>query len=341
MNSTLTKESSQILKGLAILAVVVLHIFSTMPSSWYFVPGYHQLWIIIDQISRFCVPMFVALSGFAFMKKYGEGVFSFSEFFQKRILKLLPLYILWSVLYYVILPLDPAWNTWNPLTLFQQLIFGRAYYHLYFVPLIFQLYLLFPVLRLWVKKHWQSAIVISMGVQITLYWYYSLAAAGKIIPPVLLNDQREYLFFASWIGYFVLGMVLAIPKKEIKIHLPSQIFWLVALGGLLLSCLQGMSSLQPWVNGIMALRFTRLPILLYATSLIIAVTMQQKIQIPLRTLCARLGKYSYLIYLAHPLLLRIFFGAYLANVSTQVLVIASVAFVAAGAVSVKFFRWLS
>jgi surface polysaccharide O-acyltransferase-like enzyme len=58
------------LKGLAILAVVILHILSNLPSSFITDPNHLPVILAIDQIGRFCVPLFVAISGFGLMRKY-------------------------------------------------------------------------------------------------------------------------------------------------------------------------------------------------------------------------------------------------------------------------------
>jgi surface polysaccharide O-acyltransferase-like enzyme len=65
-----TSDQTQSLKGLAIGAVVLIHtvnmlIGHALPNS--------QFWnvlVVFDQILRFCVPLFVALSGYALASKY-------------------------------------------------------------------------------------------------------------------------------------------------------------------------------------------------------------------------------------------------------------------------------
>ena len=57
------------LKGLAILAVVVLHILSNIPGKYITTPQILPWVLAIDQIARFCVPIFVAISGYGLFRK--------------------------------------------------------------------------------------------------------------------------------------------------------------------------------------------------------------------------------------------------------------------------------
>src|SRR5437762_576617 len=83
------------LRGIAIIAVVILHVLS-VPHGIYNAPA-TQWWAVgLDQALRFCVPLFVAISGYGFWLKYQERHLHKRQFLLAQIEKLLPPYILAS-----------------------------------------------------------------------------------------------------------------------------------------------------------------------------------------------------------------------------------------------------
>jgi surface polysaccharide O-acyltransferase-like enzyme len=71
---------------------------------------------------------------------------------SQRWLKLLPLYLLWSAIHLISFTLYPEWRIMPEYSLTATAVGGLADYQLYFVPLILQLYLVFPWLIKLTKK---------------------------------------------------------------------------------------------------------------------------------------------------------------------------------------------
>ncbi|MCX5725263.1 MAG: acyltransferase family protein [Nitrospirae bacterium] len=128
----------------ACLAVVLLHLAATavMQPDQLGTVSWH-LANLIDSATRWCVPVFVMLSGALLLDATKHS--SPREFWTKRMNRLLPALLFWSAVYL-------AWRAffWNqPLTvnsITQDLIAGRPYIHLYFLFLIAGLYLVTPFL---------------------------------------------------------------------------------------------------------------------------------------------------------------------------------------------------
>ena len=156
-------ELNQITKGIAILAVVFLHILSTFfPDQIYQQGSTGLFFITINQICRFSVPLFIALSGFGLGKKYGNSPPPKIKFYLKQLKKLLPQYILWSLV--LIFLFEQSLNWQNRSDLFQKLVTGRADYHFYFIPLIIKFYLIYPFLpRLKLKHYFLSGLFIGIA----------------------------------------------------------------------------------------------------------------------------------------------------------------------------------
>lgn len=248
------------LKGLAIIAVVLIHVINLYAA-------YTQHFVIADQILRFSVPLFTALSGLALAKKYATKL-DLKDFFSRRLFKLLPLYILWSAVYWLVTRQGFPFE-----------------YHLYFVPMIFQAYLLFPIILPIVKKAPWVALSASAILQI-LYFQHA--------------TETSYIWFAAWQFYFVLGIFLAIrPIRHIRL-----IGLMTAAIGLIWSVRDTMGLLLLGKNLIFATRFTKVSVLVYSTGLTLFLSAWTK-KSKILTL---LGQYSYPIYLSHVLFLQLLLG---------------------------------
>ncbi len=295
----LSLEHNNLLRGLAIIAVVIIHFLAGFPGIY--ATNFPNSWLLvaIDQLSRFCVPLFVALSGFGFWAKYKTQKLSYLGFIKRQAFKLLPLYIVVSLLSYLTFIFIPHWRVaGTPTSLLTQLLLGRADYHLYFVPMIFQFYLLFPLLRTFVQKFRWSSLIVSAVFQL---WLYQLLSN----PPIFLTtDQQQYIWFFTWIFYFILGMHLGGVTRSPKITTLITAIILIS---------SSISLIKQGIDPIIALSFTRVPVFLYATTAVITLFAFIPRLKPnkLTNILSSIGAASYPIYLFHTLILRLFFEVFI------------------------------
>lgn len=283
-------QQNNFIKGLAIIAVVLLHILA-YPRGIYH--GEWQLFFVgLDQLARFCVPAFIMLSGYglAFKAQKDGGIGLYLNFLKTRLGKLLPLYLLWSFSSILIVKSIPAWSFGNqPTSLVVQLLLGQADYQLYFLPVIFQLYALFPLI--WRYQHKIGAVLIlAWLIQIGLYGFYNLQISH--------SDRYEYVFALSWIGYFALGVYLklaSLPKLILRLA-P----WLAFVLFIYLS-LQVAAQIRAGLDPLPALKFTKLLIVPFAVLFNLSLI---QINSNKGKFIAWLGQNSYLIFLAHTIALR-------------------------------------
>jgi len=136
---------ADVLRILAIYLVIVVHSFPSanfsrdLTTSWPF--------IISFTIAKTCVPLFVMLSGALLLGKTE----TYKLFFKKRIGKVLIPWVIWTLIYmfwnynvnHYAASTIPQWKYFFELTFLSQL---------WFLPLIFSLYLMTPLLRLITAK---------------------------------------------------------------------------------------------------------------------------------------------------------------------------------------------
>lgn len=183
---------------LSMLAVIAIHVTSTyIGADSHFLLGGMNLAYLMNQAARFSVPLFVLLSG----TSLGLGkALPPAKFYRRRFGKLGIPYVCWFVVY-------TLWNHQSLVsdTLVRRFLLGQASYHLYFVIIIFQMYLFYPLLRRWMERSASGCLLGAFLITYGVEKLFVVQRAGFSLIPGFL---RPYLWqlFPTWIFYFVLGM---------------------------------------------------------------------------------------------------------------------------------------
>ncbi len=301
--TSISFSRSQQLRGIAIIAVVIIHIIGAIPSG-YTRPDTQLTTIILDQLSRLCVPIFVMLSGYGLALKYQKKPLKWQTMLLERASKLLPAYLLWSIGSMVLFWAIPNWSYGGrPTGLVVQLLLGQADFQLYFVPMLMSLYAVFPLLWLLRKKP-AVILTVTVLVQFLTISYFYLAH--------VTSDRYQYVFFLSWIGYFGFGIFLAhraLPQWVVRWLVPASL--LSAIG----ACVDGWLSVRAGVDPLPALQFTRWPVMIYAFSVISTFAVVKLSPVirgvlaPAQMVIGWIGRKSYVIFLAHTTAMRIIYAA--------------------------------
>jgi len=180
-----------------------------------------------NQLARFAVPLFIILSGFLLYNAdlSGHGLKT-GDFYRRRFDRVLWPYILWTLFYGLmggIMGHDIALAIRQ---LLGHLLWGTASYHLYFLVIIIQLYLLYPLLRAVMQNRPKLLIcgsfLLTLAAQIMLY----LAMTSRInLNPSYNNFWL--VFFPVWLFYFVLGMWAAGEQEHWRPKLQGKTLWLL------------------------------------------------------------------------------------------------------------------
>lgn len=208
-----------IYRAIVMLAVIMIHatgefITKISKDSWFFA-FYNGLNIF----SSFAVPTFIFISGLVMFYTYYNKPLTRSEllsFYKKRLLYVILPYIVISTFYYALrmaLGFKIAFLAGVKLYLIE-LLTGGAYFHLYFMFIIIQFYMLFPLLLFIAKRKGLAPWLFLIGV--ILQWGYIYLNSEVIvnlhsIPNVL---HRRASLFPTYIAYYLFGATIGIyyPK---------------------------------------------------------------------------------------------------------------------------------
>jgi len=219
------------LRGIAFLAIVMQHNIAEyiyrsdieQPDSVMLTMIYH--------LTRFGTPTFVFLSGVMLFYHHRQAKPDYSRFIRKRFGDIYVPFVLWTLIYWLsVRVFTPAFwvsGTLDVRSLIRELFIPQTGYHLWFVIMIFQFYVLFPLFWLGVQfvysqlmritkiTRTQSVlllVLLAAGLySLLMKWsYYDMAGwtAALSQPWSTLLEYRSYSWVMYWF-YFLLGAVCA------------------------------------------------------------------------------------------------------------------------------------
>ncbi len=284
------------LRGVATLLVILIHITSSCLT----LPKDSLLYTVVGSFNcaiTFAVPAFLFISALVmtYKLKNTEKV-NWIKFVLKKIFKVLSALILWSIVYITF------WEPNVELSLKKiigYLCLGNASYHLYFIPLIMQLYLIFPLIWFATKKISKLKLNQILSFFICITMGLILQSAFTII--FRLSIFKTFTHFASIIFSYTLPVTLGIwigfNYNTLKSFYNNWFIFIVSL----LTVFAG----YRYVN-LEFINYTYTSTLLFSPvywSLIILTLVYLLRYINRSIFLEEISKKSFIIYLAHPLVL--------------------------------------
>jgi peptidoglycan/LPS O-acetylase OafA/YrhL len=195
-----------VVRGLTMVGVVGVHTISWTTTSSNVAAG---AWTILLHFTR---ESFFTLMAFVLIYSFRQRPVSWRKFWAKRFPFVIVPYVVWSAIYLAITK-----GTWQLSTgqqlhlLWEALLAGTAWYHLYFLLVTLQIYLLFPLLQLLVqatRRHHLALVVASLLLQLVAmsfaqYWTGHRGQTGE-----WLWNHRNSLVI-SYQFFVILGAVAA------------------------------------------------------------------------------------------------------------------------------------
>jgi surface polysaccharide O-acyltransferase-like enzyme len=192
-----------ILKILAVFAVILLHV-----SAPFLIPYERSMewWTgnIYDSFSRWCVPLFIMISGALVLPRAAE--FSLRHYLVIRIRRIVIPLLVWSVIYFSYRVLvkgdDLVFSEFIPM-----MLSGPVFYHLWFIYMLITMYFFAPVI---------SAFLNNTEEKFAWYLILLWLCWASILPVVheplnfetyFMTDMDEYSAL-KLSGYFLLGCLL-------------------------------------------------------------------------------------------------------------------------------------
>lgn len=196
------------LRALAALTVVMLHLVSV---NWYGYIGSFN-WIVFTVIAgaaRFCVPVFFMISGVLFLQKEKER--TIKKIYTKNIFRMVLFLVFWAFVYqiYQLLKGQAEGNIlWMAV---KNISKGDVSVHLWFVYAIIGIYLLVPVLKVFVDHADQKQLLYAILILFTITSIIPVLRRFSWVGMQVITvnfDKLGISGLGSYVGYFLLGHYL-------------------------------------------------------------------------------------------------------------------------------------
>lgn len=197
------------LRIIATVAVILLH---TSASQWYKTPvdSFNwQIFNIFDSIVRWCVPMFLMISGVFFLD-ISKNI-TRKDIYNKYIKRIVITLLFWGLLYGFVSLAVSSFVKNKPIVffdiikIFAKIIIGPPWYHLWFLYLIIGIYMLTPLFRIFITGSKKEDI------EYLLILFFLLGLLLPTINNVLVNLNPKIainfsiLELTGYAGYFFAG----------------------------------------------------------------------------------------------------------------------------------------
>ena len=260
--------------------------------------GEGPLWAqtVYYTISRVGVPIFFLISGYLLLSKQEDlGVF-----LKKRTWRIAIPFLVWSILYDIqnAKPFMESGITFDAfIGIFVRILRGPREGHLWFFYSLIGLYLLTPILRVFVSKAKPS----EMAYYIAL-WFLIVPVLYILEGLTPLKNGFEIYHTGGYVGYFLLGYVLG------RLEITPQTRWLalaVFIIGFLFSFSVFNFNLPPQENELPFRSYPSLNIILMSLAAFVLVReIGERVSDTVDQISILVSRASFGIYLIHPMLLR-------------------------------------
>jgi len=215
------------IRAISIIAVIMIHIGTSIlmvDNKLHTLKVTMVEFYIYHQLTSFAVSAFLVVSGITLFMSFKKKKLNYLHFIGTRACLVLIPYYIWTI-YFLDVRGYLFGKTPNELGLtFLEFIStfasGNTYYHLWFVPVLFCLYLFFPLAR-HIVKHMNSLwwIVALVALQIAIHY-----AAYTYLP----KESLKYTRFLSYIGLFTIGSYIGNNYDKVKEFINKYIIGIVA-----------------------------------------------------------------------------------------------------------------
>ncbi len=293
-----------ILRIISVFSVIMLHtavkgfeIYGARTIEW-------QVCNFYNSCTRFCVPIFVMISGMFLLNP--EKEYTIKTIFKKKLLRIALAFIFWSIFYAFIRIIGEIYHESNIKTIFllfiERIITGP--FHFWFLFMISGLYIVSPFLRLILKdklltKYYLVLCIIFIFLFNTINLFPSLS---NILSKTI--NRMDIKLMSGFSSYFVLGYVLSTNNISKKFR---RIVYIMGIFSLFLTIfINGYISYKLNVPGMWMYDNLSLNVFMMTISIFIFIMYNFKnikMSLFFSKIIYILGKYSFGVYIIHIFLL--------------------------------------
>ncbi|WP_238011244.1 acyltransferase [Dactylosporangium sp. AC04546] len=299
-------DAVDVVRVLTVALVIAVHVLAQQPGG---VTWSNGAPLIVLHVSR---EVFFLLTAFVLVYSYrGRAPSRWSTFWRKRYLLVCAPYVVWSVVYFLAgdEPLRPVGHALSGFA--NDLLTGGAGYHLYFLLVTMQVYLVFPLLRRLLAATRGRHGWLLTGAAVYQLGYYTAVQQGSALGVLTgrLADPSAYL--PSYLGFIVAGGVAAWHAETLMRWTLERAWWVFAGCALALAAGVAVFFVQaaglgqpPLVAGTVFQPVVVVESVAVAWAFLACGVAWQRRSAPGRRLVRSASDASFGVYLAHPLLLQ-------------------------------------
>jgi peptidoglycan/LPS O-acetylase OafA/YrhL len=261
--------------------------------------------------------LFLLLTALVLTYNYGHrDQLKVGKFWRRRFWLILPAYVTWSAIYYAA---DGRTRGAFPMAFLHDLENAGARYHLYFLLVSMQIYLLFPAIRWALKKTeryhaWLFAVALAYQVWLTIALHYKVGRSGSWLIAQFLNGAGQGYWIDTYVLYVIAGAIAGWHFEQLCVftrrHLGTvaRIALVAAVGviaglGTYFTEIYGFGATPANASAVFQ-PVVILEALTFGWALLAAGLLWSDRGAPHRKFCAAGSASSFGIYLAHPLVLQ-------------------------------------
>ncbi len=278
------------MRFIACFAVMIVHITATGVDEYIYGSFPYTLMLLINRSLKFTTPVFIFLSGVTSFYSYSNknNKFNYIDFLIKRLSKVLAAYFIWCIIYYAAY-IHLGYYAMDIGNFAKNVLQGTMSYHLYFVIIIVQMYIVGPLFYFLLKKTEKKISILIFAGIIT----YLCAEFIRFN----LSDR----LFLKYIVFYMLGIFVTMEYNKYLMWIKKNKVLITAGYVILVFVYTIVSYYNSVLTTFVWFLFSSVSVFFVY---IVGILMKDKLK-NIYSFIKVFGQSSYYIYLMHPLVLTI------------------------------------